>query len=398
MVLGAILLFIWWILSTYEFQIEVWSYRKSWIKAEFDSVRPLKGCWKPENISPEYNMTKHRAGRKHMLATGLGLKRGQACFDYASTIQRRDDEPLSDLLYHTYWRSDLIPWGERQTANIIAWLATQPLSHSKAIIWSNGAEHLRANEHMNALIQDFPDNIEVRQADVLKMAEGTEIQDMLQEIAAGGLYDKRAWVDGDAVRLLALWLYGGIWFDMDMILTRDMHPLTESEFLIQWDCYDKPDLQMNGAIMHFEKHSPYLCETFHIMATSPAPTPNSFSWGSLLYSRLHQRHIAEGRQPFAVLPWCFADPRNCRNENRFPDPFRPDPWYLWSLPFASRGEHRRSGRELLEAAIDHVFAIHLHNQWLLDFPKGGYIDRLLTTFRERVESLKNRQAKRAVEF
>ncbi|KAL1405175.1 hypothetical protein Q8F55_008800 [Vanrija albida] len=400
MVLGAILLGIWWLIATFEFQIEAWSYRKSWIKAELASVRPLKGCWKPENISPEYNMTKHMAGRKHMLATALGLKRGLACYDYASTIQQRSDEPLNDLIYHSYWRSDLIPWGDRQTANIIAWLATQPLDYSKLIIWSNGAEHLRANDQINTLIQDFPDNVEVRQADVLKMAEGTEILGMLKQIMleVGGLYDKRAWVDGDAVRLLALWHYGGLWLDMDMILTRDLHPLTESEFLIQWDCFDKPDLQMNGAIMHFEKHSPYLCETFHIMATGEAPTPNSFSWGSLLYSRLHQRHIAEGREPFAVLPWCFTDPRNCRNDNRFPDPFYPDPSRLWGVSYATRDSSAPSGRELHEKALKDIFAIHLHNQWLKDFPKGNYVDRLISGFRADVERLKRKPARRAVRY
>lgn len=50
--------------------------------------------------------------------------------------------------------------------------------------------------------------------------------------------DKKAWVDGDVVRILVLWAKGGMWIDMDMIMTgRDLRVLTESEWVIQWDCY-----------------------------------------------------------------------------------------------------------------------------------------------------------------
>jgi hypothetical protein len=51
------------------------------------------------------------------------------------------------------------------------------------------------------------------------------------------LKDKKAWLDGDLLRLLLLWNYGGVWIDMDSLLTRDLTPLLEHEFVTQWDCY-----------------------------------------------------------------------------------------------------------------------------------------------------------------
>jgi mannosyltransferase OCH1-like enzyme len=36
-----------------------------------------------------------------------------------------------------------------------------------------------------------------------------------------------------------LWAYGGVWIDMDSLLTRDLEPLLEHEFVTQWDCYGK---------------------------------------------------------------------------------------------------------------------------------------------------------------
>ena len=69
--------------------------------------------------------------------------------------------------------------------------------------------------------------------DVESLAKGTALE------ASDLLYakDSKAWVDGDLVRLLVTWVYGGVWVDMDSLLTRDLSPLLEHEFVTQWDCY-----------------------------------------------------------------------------------------------------------------------------------------------------------------
>jgi hypothetical protein len=180
-------------------------------------------------------MSKHLAPKYNDVSPGIAMRRGMTCFDYSSTI--RTDQPLSHLTYHTYWRSDLIPFGERQSATLIAFLATQPLSHSKLILWSNGADSLRENVLVKQIMVKWSDYIEIRQADMGVLTKGTGLAGILSGTYGGGLYDQKGWVDGDAVRLLVLWHYGGVWMDMDEVLTRDIHPLTESEFVTQWDCY-----------------------------------------------------------------------------------------------------------------------------------------------------------------
>jgi hypothetical protein len=142
---------------------------------------------------------------------------------------------------------------------------------------------------------------------------------------------------------------------------------------------DDPNLILNGHIMHFEKHSPYLCEALHIMTTEPEPRPDSLDWGAFLYQKLYRRLIAGGVKPFSVLPWCFNDPRNCYERNSFPDPFDWDPtsWVglPWSRPIHEEG---KEGKQELEERINQIWSIHLHNQWTKGFPRGGYIDRLLS--------------------
>jgi len=269
----------------------------------------------------------------------------------------------------------------------MAFLATQPLTHSKLILWSNGAETVAANEHVKKFLAKWGEYIEVRQVDMKALTRGTELEGLISGIDGGGLYDERAWVDGDAVRLLVLWHHGGVWMDMDQVLTRDLHPLTEVEFVTQWDCYDKEYFTLNGALMHFERHSPYLCEAFHIMASSPLPRPNTFSWGSFLYSKLHRRLLSAHIKPFTVLPWCFADPRNCRSDISFPDPFESDPEYWGGRKWDGRGEVGRSGRELLEERVGHVWTVHLHNQWSKSFVKGGWMERLYARYGKRLEEI-----------
>jgi hypothetical protein len=69
--------------------------------------------------------------------------------------------------------------------------------------------------------------------DIPSLAKGTALEssDLLKK------KDPRAWVDGDLIRLLLLWNYGGLWVDMDFLLTRSLEPLLEHEFVTQWDCH-----------------------------------------------------------------------------------------------------------------------------------------------------------------
>lgn len=144
---------------------------------------------------------------------------------------------------------------------------------------------------------------------------------------------------------------------------------------------DKPYLRFNGALMHFRKHSPYLCEAFHIMAALPPPKPNTLNWGAHLYHHLHRRLLNGEQTPFSILPWCFTDPQNCRRDIAIPSPFLPDP-AVW------RGRSWSGGAsDELENRIGSVFSVHLHNQWTKPIPEGGWLDRLVQSQAEKVRVL-----------
>ncbi|KAI0697492.1 glycosyltransferase family 32 protein [Cerioporus squamosus] len=368
----------------WEPHIEVAFYNRSWVKQEVLTVGPLGDCFSPRAVSPSYNVTDALYGPKHTeVHAGTSLQFGMDCYDFAGTILPLDRPAPARSIpadqrvqYHTYWRTDLAGFDVRQEWMLKSFFATQDTARSRLVLWSNG--DLSQNAILQKWLGRYPDAFALRVVDYEELARGTELQgsELLR------VTDAKAWIDGDLVRLLVIWAYGGVWIDMDSLLTRDLAPLLEHEFVTQWDCYDKKYVPMNGALMHFRKHSPYLCEAFHIMTHSPPPRKGTTDWGATLYLKLRRRLIAGGIPPFKVLPFCFSDARSCRLDNRLPDPFAPDPYDgRWTM-----GYSREEGGGL-DNALKKVFSVHLHNQWDKPFPKGGWVERLLLKrFEERIGS------------
>ncbi|KAI0327552.1 glycosyltransferase family 32 protein [Cubamyces sp. BRFM 1775] len=358
----------------WEPHVEIAFYNRAWVSKEVLTVPPLAGCFSRNRISPSYNVTDALYGPKHTeVHAGMSMRFGLDCYDFAGTIQplsrgppREQIPPDERVQYHTYWRTDLAAFGPRQEWMLKSFFATQDLERSRLILWSNG--DLSNNAILQKWLRRYPNSFALKVVDYQTLARGTELEG--SELL--NVNDSKAWIDGDLVRLLVIWAYGGVWVDMDSLLTRNLAPLLEHEFVTQWDCYDKKYVPMNGALMHFRKHSPYLCEAFHVMVTSPPPRKGTTDWGALLYLKLRRRLLAESIPPFKVLPFCFSDARSCRLDNRLPDPFAPDPADgRWTM-----GYGRERGGEL-DKALGKVFSVHLHNQWEKPYPNGGWVERLL---------------------
>ncbi|CCL98214.1 uncharacterized protein FIBRA_00208 [Fibroporia radiculosa] len=357
-------------LLVWEPHIELAFYSREWIQSEIEPILPLSDCFRPERVSPLYNVSEAIYGLKQTeVQAGLPLRLGMDCYDFAGTIQDASGSITSNegiTFYHTYWRSDLAPFGTRQEWMLKSFFATQNTDNVRLILWSNG--DLSRNSILDYWLRRYPEAFELRIVDYNELARGTELagSELLM------VKDSRAWIDGDLVRLLVLWAFGGVWVDMDSLLTRDLSPLLDHEFVTQWDCYDKMYSPFNGALMRFRQHSPYLCEAFHIMTTSQPPRKGTTDWGSLLYLKLWRRLVAASIPPFKVLPFCFSDGRSCRLDNRLPDPFTPDPVNgRWTM-----GLGREEGGGL-DKVLGQIFSIHLHNQWEKVYPIGGWVERLL---------------------
>ncbi|GAA5897475.1 hypothetical protein JCM5296_001136 [Sporobolomyces johnsonii] len=363
------LLYFWW---RYQLHIEIQIFSRGWVNQAILPVRPLSStCFNPSHIaSTSYNTSLAGAPIYVDVHAGIGMPLGRDCYDFAATLPQH---PLPEMvlpgqtIFHTYWRADLLPLGERQVALLHSILATQDRATTSVILWTNAASPTALTNLpiLRPLLELYGDRLSVQSVDKRALAQGTPMEGhKLLEMA-----DKQAWVDGDLVRVLVLYAQGGIWVDFDTILTgRDLRVLGESEWVTQWDCYDKVYQPLNGAMMHFYQHSPYLCEMLHSMSSSPPPAKNSVDWGSRLYHKVWRSLVAQGIRPFKVLPYCFTDGVSCRLDNRLPD------------PFGETSAERKWGRgrwEDVESKVRSVWAVHLHNRWDKRFPKGGWVDAMI---------------------
>jgi len=236
------------LLGFYRFEphIELAFYDRAFISKHITHVEKLAGCFDEGRISASYNLSKHVYGPKRTeIHAGIPMRIGLDCYDFAGTIKNlKEDErerglslehiaPEEKTQYHTYWRTDLAPFTPRQEWMLKSFFATQDLSTSRLILWTNG--DLSQNTILQSYVSLYPHSFLVKVVDIPRLARGTALEgSVLLERT-----DRRAWVDGDLVRLLVLWTYGGLWVDMDSLLTRDLHPLLEHEFVTQWDCYGK---------------------------------------------------------------------------------------------------------------------------------------------------------------
>ncbi|KAK2461251.1 hypothetical protein APHAL10511_006778 [Amanita phalloides] len=365
-------------LYLYEPHFELAFYSRKWVTEEIESIAPLAGCFDASGVSTLYNVSDAVYGpKRNEVQAGMMMRFGLDCYDFAGTIKGTAHgarPPLGTpgtpweerVVFHTYWRTDLRAFGPRQEWMLKSFFGTQDLNRTKLVVWSNG--DLTGNNILRSYLEKHPAQFEMGTVDVPSLARGT----VLEKSALLNMNDQKAWIDGDLIRLLLLWNYGGVWVDMDSLLTRDLEPLLDHEFVTQWDCYDKKYTALNGALMRFRKHSPYLCEAFNVMKTSPPPRSGTTDWGSILYLKLWRRLVAGGVPPFKILPFCFNDGRSCRLDNRIPDPFVPDHKSgKWTMGL---GLEKGGG---LDQVLHKVFAVHLHNQWEKEFPPGGWVDRLL---------------------
>ncbi|KAF8324842.1 glycosyltransferase family 32 protein [Cantharellus anzutake] len=373
----VIILALLWFFYRWELHFEISLISRPWIRQGVTKIEPLLGCFSPERLNADgnqYNFTLARAPKTYDVQSGLQLRHNMDCYNLAGTIPSPLPSPHGSpslprserTNYHTYWPSDLLPFDERHEWTLKSFFATQNIRESTLIIWTDDASVLMTRPRIAIFLAAYPEAFEVRTVEVDTLAHRTPLHGSPLLKSS----DQKTWIGSDLLRLLVLWAHGGIWIDMDSLLTRDLNPLLEHEFVTQWDCYDNKYQPTNGALMHFHKHSPYLCEAFHIMHTCSPPKPGSTDWGSYLYSKLWRRLVAASIPPFKILPFCFSDGCSCRMDNRLPDPFAPD-GRTWG-----NGLSLKEGGDL-DKTLRKVFAVHLHNQWEKPFPADGWVERLL---------------------
>ncbi|KAI7855959.1 hypothetical protein BDC45DRAFT_505173 [Circinella umbellata] len=322
----------------FNLQLNIRIYLRNWITHADDAyTAPLHGCFK--SIPDDSPYKGGPSEYKYDINPGVALLDGFDCYNYAATIQTTPEqqEQLEKTVFHAYWRADLAPVGPKQLAVIRSFFATQNANQTVLYLWSNG------DLSTSPIIQDVKDQVGDRLQTLLYDPKELSKGSPMENSPHLDFNDEHGYLDGDLIRLLVIYRYGGMWFDMDALLIRDMSPLFEHEWLSHWDCFQPNLFPFNGAFMHFKKHSPYLCEMLSEMANGPLPTPGTIDWGGYMYYRVYRRLLYHGIRPWSIIPWCFTDSLECKPSNSMPSAF--------------------DEVELETERLSQVFAYHWHNQW-----------------------------------
>ncbi|RCI02241.1 hypothetical protein CU098_011739 [Rhizopus stolonifer] len=320
-----------------QLQLNIRVYLRNWISHADDAYyAPLAGCF--DNLPEDSHYITGKAQYVNDLSPGISLMEDYDCYDFAATIQpKKSVQRKETMIYHAYWRSDLAPVGPKQLATLRSLFATQTANNTMVYLWSNG--DLSQSSVIQEIQKHVGNRLQTKIYDSHELAKGSPMENSSHL----ELKDTSGYLDGDLVRLLVIYRHGGMWFDMDSLFVRDMSPLFEQEWLLQWDCYLPNGFPFNGAFMRFHKQSPYLCEMLSELSSGPLPRPATIDWGGYMYYRIYRRLLHHGIRPWAVLPWCFTDSMVCSPKNSMPNAFI---------------EADFSKERLLK-----TFAYHWHNQW-----------------------------------
>ncbi|KAF7723227.1 hypothetical protein EC973_002165 [Apophysomyces ossiformis] len=354
-------------------------YVREWVAPPVQLViEPLSdGCFANLSLHNPYHQGRYR--RVAHFVPGVPLWEDQTCYDFANLVRpppspspspapssardgnkdqiNDDNGQRKTIFFHTYWSRNLTVITDKQLATWQSFAATQNANQTHLMVWISPDDEatLLASSAWRTATKQFGSRLQHQTFDVSTLIQNTPLAAVVEPI-----HNRRVGHE-DLLKLLALYHYGGVWFDLDTLFVRDLSPLLSEEWISQGSCYTSLEGNpFDGALLHFHRGSPYVCEMLATVANELHPSrsrtePTSESYwsassslskvklGPTLYYRIYRRLLHHGIKPWLVVPWCFTDPSQCRKSNSLPNAF--------------------SESEFSERRLSQVFAYHWHQQW-----------------------------------
>ncbi|KAI7864321.1 hypothetical protein BDF14DRAFT_1835237 [Spinellus fusiger] len=330
---------------------------------------PLSHCFSNLTANSPY-MRYGTTTYKNILVPGTPMYDAFTCSQWAGKIKRYPDS-VQPTLFHTYWSQSITDFGEKQFDTMESFIFSQNKNYTKLIIWvsSQDKDILVNTAAWNQTSKLAPQHIEYRIIDYSVLVWNTSLPTLDEwKLYANSVHK----YEHDALlRLLVLYHYGGVWFDIDTFIMRDFIPLLEHEWVSQNNCHTHFEGNpFSNNLLHFKKKSPYVCElledsigkmikTMAIKDAAEEQTIRNYqtidsdtqdylkqhrnTFGPDMYHRVYRKLLHHGIRPWTILPWCFGNPTQCEKSI--------------SLPSIGSDDYFNVGM------ANCIFAYHWHQQW-----------------------------------
>ena len=208
------------------------------------------------------------------------------CLKFLKEIKDSDYQyPKQKIKFHIYTEIKT----EKELMSIKSYLATQSLEHTELVVWSD------YDISDNPMIQPYKKYITLNVYDPQKEAIGTPLARNKRLKNKDGLY----YLQSDLARILLLYKYGGIWYDMDVILLRDFKPILDQEYMYMWG--GETDFINQGAcatVISGHAGSEFMTKLIKKLKKTKAK-PNSLCWGKKMFAEIYRKY------KFNIMPSAF---------------------------------------------------------------------------------------------
>lgn len=259
----------------------------------------------------------------------------QKCLEFCRSIPEvKLDRHVN---FHCFWYGR---FARKQLLFIKSYLATQDLENTRLTLWST--HDLTTSEYLKPYLKYI---------DFKLWNPYYSLRDRIARYHIKDLVDNchRIPVLSDLFRIATLHDFGGVYFDMDIVLLRDMAPLLSQEFIYQWG--DQLD-NVNNAVLHMFKEGQFAKDAMKYISMMQHQRGNSLRFNSDLF-----RKVREYNKSYTIFPSAFFNTEwqittTDANLNRF---------------IKNPMKRTDMSKELFNGA----FSWHWHNKWKDEIEVGS---------------------------
>ena len=254
------------------------------------------------------------------------------------TPQKQEEK--EPFVFHSYWQYG---FGRKQAFSVKSLLATQKSffqgnPNATVMIWTEE----KANETAkNPWFQQMASlGVQIRHYDPVAEAVGTPLEG--NDVVTKSY--RRTAYRADWARLIELYKYGGLYFDLDTLFLKDISPLIQKygEFGYPWITRRG---KINNAFLHFKKQGAAITDILTRAGQERKATGLHGFTGFLIEHKPKDMNLV----PYEIIDFCWRDKTLCPHFD-----------FTWFFKPLEKGSKRE--KKALDG-FNSSFVYHWHNCW-----------------------------------